>query len=167
MVFKFEKETSGVLLLCSKKGLKKYFADKEFNYNFPEGILPLVNAGIVVALVTESSEEVKGECVTIAMNDYKGYKLVGEQNFYVEDDDEVYILSHGEFTRICANDKGDIDAARFWNEKIIVKDLRAGWAIVFTHCKTRKNSMFLRTIVQFIYVKDRFPRAEISSIPRV
>ncbi len=165
MVIKFEKETEGVLFACSKKGLKKYFIDKEFDYNFPDGILPLINKGLVIALTTESSEEIKGELIDIAMNDYKGYKLAGEQNFYIEEADEIYILSHSEFTQICHNHQGDIDAFDFWNEKIVISNLRPGWAIVFTHCKMRKNSMYLRTIIQLVYMKQAMPYPEIERIP--
>ena len=167
MIIKFEKETEGVLLVCSKKGLKSYFLDKEFEYNFPEGILPLINSGIVVALTTESSEEVKGELIDIGMNDYKGYKLAGEQNLHIEQDDELHVLSHSEFTQICSNNKGDIGTFKFWNEKIVIKDLRQGWAIVFTHYKMRKNSMYLKTIIQLVYTKNKFPYEEITAIPAV
>jgi hypothetical protein len=167
MVIKFEKETEGVLLICSKKGLKKYFADKEFDYNFPEGILPLINNGSVIALTTESSDEIKGEFIDIAMNEYKGYQLAGEQNLYIDEEDEIYVLSHAEFTQICDNHKGDIDAFDFWNEKIVFKNLRPGWAIVFTHYKMRKNSIYLKTITQLVYTNNRFPYGEISFIPAV
>lgn len=167
MVISFEKETEGVLLVCSKKGLKKYVAGTEFNYQFPEGILPLVNNGSVIALTTESSDEVKGEVIDIAMNDYKGYKLIGEQNLYIDADDEVYVLSHSEFTEICSNHQGDIDAFSFWNEKIVLNDLRPGWAIVFTHCKLRKNNICLSIIIQLVYTNNRFPYEEITAIPTV
>lgn len=163
---KFEKDTSGVLLVCSKKGLKKYFSNNTFSYSYPEGILPLINNGSVIALTTESSEDIKGELIDISMNDYKGYKLYGEQNFFIEEDDEIYILSHSEFTQICSNHSGDIDAFNFWDKKIMVDNLRSGWAIAFTHCKMRSDSMYLRTIIQLIYTKDRFPYSEVSSIPR-
>ena len=70
MLIDFDKETEGVLVICSKIGLMNFFADKEFDYSFPEGILPLVNRGIVVALVTESCDEVKGKIMDEAMNEY-------------------------------------------------------------------------------------------------
>lgn len=165
MVIDFEKETEGVLVLCSKIGLQKYFADKEFDYTFPEGILPLVNLGIVVALVTESGDEVKGKVIDEAMNEYKGYRLLGQQNLFIEEEDELYVLSHSEFTQICSNNKGAIDSFSFWNDKIMVKGIRAGWAIVFTHVKMRKNSSFMRTITQLIYTKQPFPYGEIDDIP--
>jgi hypothetical protein len=125
---KFEKETDGVLLLCSKRGLKKYFSDKEFNYDFPEGILPLLNSGIALAVITESGEDVTGELrIMEGMNDKIGYEIACENKFYVEDDDEIFILSHSEFTQVCSNNKGDLDTFEFWNEKIIKSDLTAGW----------------------------------------
>lgn len=163
---KFEKDTSGVLLICSKIGLKKYFSNNTFDYNYPDGIIPLINNGSVIALTTESSEDIKGELIDFSMNDYKGYRLYGEQNFFIEKEDEIYVLSHSEFTQICSNHHGDIDAFSFWDKKIMVDNLRAGWAIAFTHCKMRSDSMYLRTIIQLIYTKDRFPYPEVSTIPR-
>ena len=83
-------------------------------------------------------------------NLYKGYKLVWEQNFYIDEADEIYVLSHSEFTQICDNHQGDIDAFDFWDEKTVISNLRQGWAIAFTHYKMRKSSMYLRTITQLI-----------------
>ena len=166
MVIDFEKETGGVLLICSKKGLQKFYADKKFDYSFPEGILPLINLGIIAALVTESTEEVKGKIIDEAMNEYKGYRLVGEQNLFVEEDDELFVLAHSEFTQICDWHKGNIDDFKFWSEQISLKNLKAGWAIVFTHAKYRKNSYFMRTITQLIYTNQRFPYGEISEVAR-
>lgn len=163
---KFEKDTNGVLLICSKKGLKKYFSKNTFNYNYPDGILPLINNGSVIALTTESSEDIKGVLIDLSMNEYKGYKLYGEQNFFIEEEDEIYVLSHSEFTQICSNHHGDINAFNFWDKKIVADNLRSGWATAFIHCKMRSDSMYLRTIIQLIYAKDRFPYPETSSIPR-
>ncbi len=52
MVFKFEKETSGVLLLCSQKGLKNISRIKSSTVIFHQGVLPLVNAGMLITLAT-------------------------------------------------------------------------------------------------------------------
>lgn len=166
MIIEFEKETDGVLIICSKIGLKKFYSDKEFDYDFPDGILPLINLGIIIALVTESSEEIKGKVFDGAMDDYKGYNLVGEQNLFIEEDDELFVLSHSEFTQICSNHKGDIEKFSFWNEQIFIKDLRAGWAMVFTQAKKRKNSSFLQTITQLIYTKNQFPFNEFYNVPK-
>jgi hypothetical protein len=105
------------LLICSKKGLKKYFADNIFSYNYPDGILPLINNGSVIALTTESSEDVKGEVMDISMNDFKGYRLYGEQNFFIEEEDEVYVLSHSEFTQICSNHSEILMPSAFGTKK--------------------------------------------------
>lgn len=152
MQFNFEKQTDGVWLLCSKEGLKNYFLDKDFNYDFPEGVLPLVDLGIAIAIVTETCEEVQGQIINTAA-EAESYDLISEQNFYVAPADEVYILSHAEFTLICDNYKGDIDGFEFWNPKIIVPDLAAGWhkAAIFAKVIDNDEDLFLQFIVSLIH----------------
>ena len=63
------------------------------------------------------------------------------------------------------NHNGDIEKFLFWNEQIFIKDLRAGWAMVFTHAKKRKNSSFMQTITQLIYTNNRFPNNDFYDVP--
>lgn len=161
----FEKDTDGVLILCSKKGLKKYFSDKEFSYDFPEGILPLINSGIVLAIVTESGEDITGELrIMEVMNDKKDYALASQNKFYLEEDDEIFILGHSEFTQACSNNKGDLDAFEFWNDKITKNDLRPGWTTVFTHFKTSDEPPYLDIIFQLMYEDLEPSYEEVSEI---
>jgi hypothetical protein len=165
---KFEKETDGVLLLCSKKGLKKYFSDKEFNYDFPEGILPLINSGIALAIITESGEEVTGELrIMGGMNDKSDYEIASENKFYIEDNDEIFILSHSEFTQVCSNNNGDLDTFEFWNEKITKSDLTAGWCFAFTYFKTSEEPPYLDIIFQLTHSKIQPPYEDLSKISAI
>jgi hypothetical protein len=150
MIIPFEKETSGVLLLCSKKGLQKYFSDKEFNYDFPEGILPLINQGIILAVVTESGEDVIGEVrIMDAMQGHQDYLTSVRNKLLVDQDDEIFLLSHSEFTQICSNNKGDIDAFKFWEEKISIADAKEGWYDVTTYYKVSEEIPYLDIIFDF------------------
>lgn len=168
MIKQFEKETGGVLFLCSKKGLKKYFQDNEFNRNFPDGILPLINKGIGLAITTESGEDVTGEVMIMeSMNDKKKYKLACENKFFVEEDDEIFILAHNEFTHLCSVNKGDIDSFNFWDEKISVDGLRAGWYFAFVHYKISKKMPYLDIIFQLTYSAIEPPHEDVLHIPAV
>jgi hypothetical protein len=152
MILQFEKETDGVLLLCSKKGLEKFFREREFNYDFPEGILPLVNQGIVAAIITESGEEVVGEIrIMEGMNDKENYTVSSENKFFLESEDELFLLSHSEFTQICDSKKGDIDKFDFWNEKVSISNLRNGWAFLFIHTKISDEMPYLDIIFDLTF----------------
>lgn len=152
MILQFEKETDGVLLLCSKKGLEKYYKERDFNYDFPEGIIPLVNQGIVAAIITESGEDVVGEIrIMEGMNDKKNYNISSENKFFIDLEDELFLLSHIEFTQICDSNKGDIDNFDFWNEKVCISNLRNGWAFLFIHTKTSDEMPYLDIIFQLTF----------------
>ncbi len=164
----FEIDTDGVLLLCSKKGLKNYFQTVTFDYQFPDGILPLVNKGIVAAIVTESGEEVTGEVrVMEGMNDKPKHQLSGEGKFYIEEDDELFVLSHGEFTQICDTFKGDIDRYEFRSEKISLAGLRKGWAFMFIHTKVTSKMPYIDVIFQLTYVNIEPPFADLKDVVAV
>lgn len=168
MVLQFEKETDGVLLLCSKKGLKKYYKEREFNYDFPEGILPLVNQGIVAAIVTESGDDVTGEIIIMGgMNDKENYTLSSENKLFIEPEDDLFILSHSEFTQICNNHQGDIDDFDFWNEKIMISNLRSGWAFLFMHTKVSDEIPYIDIVFQLTFSNIEPPYEDANSISAV
>jgi hypothetical protein len=152
MVVLFEKDTSGVLLLCSRKGLQKYYSDKEFNYDFPEGILPLINKGIILAVVTESGEDVVGQVrISESMRGHDDYLPARENKFFIGSEDEIFLLSHAEFTQICNNHKGDIGAFSFWDEKISIVNVKEGWYIVKTSYKASDEMPYLDIIFDFVF----------------
>ncbi|KFF01845.1 hypothetical protein [Chryseobacterium luteum] len=152
MILKFEKDTDGVLLLCSKKGLEKYYRERDFNYDFPEGIIPLINQGIVAAIVTESGEDVVGEIrIMEGMNNKENYNISSENKFFIELEDELFLLSHSEFTQICYTKKGDIDNFEFWDEKVSISNLRNGWAFLLIHTKASDEVPYLDIIFQLTF----------------
>lgn len=168
MVIQFEKETDGVLLLCSKKGLKKYYEKHEFNYDFPEGIIPLVNLGIVAAIVTESGDDVTGEVLVMeGMNDKENYNLSSENKLFIEPEDDLFVLSHSEFTQICDQHQGDIDRFEFWNEKIMLSNPGSGWAFLFIHTKVSDTIPYIDIIFQLTFSAIEPPYEEANSISAV
>jgi hypothetical protein len=157
MTFKFEKDSAGVLLLCSKKGLKNYFSDKEFDYDFPEGILPLQDAGIIVGVVTESGEEVAGKICDYDPADFQDlseYPMYSPQKLYLAEADELLVLAHSEFTQICSNHQGDADVFKFWNEKISYEQLPKGWYLLTTYAKVCDEPPYLWLIFQIEMVAE-------------
>lgn len=168
MVVQFEKETDGALLLCSKKGLKKYYEKREFNYDFPEGIIPLVNQGIIAAIVTESGDDVTGEILVMeGMNDKKNYTLSSENKLFIEPEDDLFVLSHSEFTQICDQYQGDIDRFDFWNEKIMISNLRSGWAFLFIHTKVSDEIPYIDIVFQLTFSTIEPPYENVNTISAV
>lgn len=168
MILPFEKDTDGVLLLCSKKGLEKYYRERDFNYDFPDGILPLVNLGIIAAIITESGEDVAGEIrIMEGMNDKENYTLSSENKFFIDLEDELFLLSHSEFTQICASTKGDIDNFAFWNEKVSISNLRSGWAFLFIHTKSSDEMPYLDIIFDLTFSNIEPPYADKNVIVAV
>lgn len=158
MKLTFEKDTAGVLLFCSKVGLKNYFATREFDYSFPDGILPLIEAGIVAAVVTESGEDITGEIrIMEGINDKPDYELATGTKFKIAENDEILVLSHSEFTSLCADKKGDVDNFEFWGEKIALSGLKTGWAFAFIHYKAFDELPYLDIIFQLAYANEEPP----------
>jgi hypothetical protein len=155
MIVNFELCTEGVLTILSKVGLKKYFENEEFNYDYPEGILPIINKGSLIALTTESGEEVRLIITTNGMNEFEGYEEIGDQKLFVHTKDELYILNHAEFTQICDWQKGDIDKYEFYNKKKIVAGLDMGWYMVMLFGKESESENFdLEIIVNLTWLKE-------------
>lgn len=135
MKHEFILETGGVLCLISKEGYKKYLESKDFNYDYPEGILPLINEGSLIALTTESTEEVKVIFTSEGMNNYEGFNEIGDQKLFIHPNDELFILDHGSFTQIGDWHKGDIDKFEFHTEKQFIPDLKLGWYLISLFAK--------------------------------
>jgi hypothetical protein len=149
MLRKFELDTSGVLLVVAKSALKAAFATTPFNYDFPEGLLPLISSGGLLAVVTESGEEVKGRLLIDASTENTaGFTLLATQKFYAAADDEIVVLSHSEFTQIADWHKGDMDAYAFRDKKIALSKPENAWYIAKIYSKQPKNSYFLHFIVE-------------------
>ena len=113
-----ELSTEGVLVLASARGLEKEYAEKEFDYDFPEGLAQLLAEHAAVALTTESGDEL---LIDLHLNQPVPdvpFDHEINQYLYLQADDELLVLSHADFTQICAHKKGDYTQHRTSVEKI-------------------------------------------------
>jgi hypothetical protein len=107
----------GVLILASAKKLAEEYADKFFNYDFPDGLSKLLGENSIVALTTSDGDDIVLEVLT------KKEKLIGDfdkvitQWIELKSGDQLLILTHGEFTQICSK-KGDYKIAGWPIKKI-------------------------------------------------
>ncbi|GAA4275578.1 hypothetical protein [Aquimarina mytili] len=129
MIKKFETETEGVLVLVSKKGLQNYYEKNDFDYSYPEGILSLVNTGIVLPITTESTDLINVNIRFEEGGDIDGIQF-GQCKLFLEEEDTLQILNHADFTMICDYNKGDIDKYEFYYDQQFVNDLKKGWYLV-------------------------------------
>ena len=94
------------MVLASARKLAEEYADKSFNYDFPDGLFKLLDENSIVALTTSEGDNVVLEILPMEQ------KLVGEfdkvitQWIELKSDDLLLILTHAEFTEICTR-KGD------------------------------------------------------------
>lgn len=130
MLKKFETETEGVLILVSKKGLYQYYQDKEFEYRYPEGLLPAINAGVILPITTESTDTI--EVILRSEEDFDSIEGTefGQCKLFLEEEDSLQLLNHADFTMICDYHKGNIDAYNFYEEQQVVDSLKQGWYLV-------------------------------------
>lgn len=98
--------TGGVLVLASSKGLKEEYLDKEFDYEFPDGINKLLSEQKIVALTTSDGDDIVLDIkINTSLPTVDFYKEI-DQFITLMSEDELLILSHAEFTGICRK-KGD------------------------------------------------------------
>lgn len=55
--------SEGVLVLASSEGLKEEYKNKEFDYNFPNGIQNLLNSNQVIAINTLDGDDLLIEII--------------------------------------------------------------------------------------------------------
>lgn len=108
--------SEGVLILASAKGLANEYVDKEFDYDFPNGISKLLNEHIIIALTTSDGDNLivdfKKE---LDLND--SFEKEINQYIKLEKQDDLLILSHAEFTQIC-DKNGDCKKYKWPIQKI-------------------------------------------------
>lgn len=93
----------GVLCLCSSNHLKQFYSNHEFNYEYPEGLYELFK--LKIAFVIDSKDYEYDTIVELEkITDWK-FGLYNTIEF--TDNDELLILHHGDFTKICDIHKGD------------------------------------------------------------
>ncbi len=93
----------GVLILCSSNRLKEYYKDKEYNYDYPNGLSDLLRQKRLIAIDSKDyqySTILEREKITEWSFGY--YNSID-----FTDNDELLILHYGDFTMICDNHNGD------------------------------------------------------------
>ncbi|MFK8054867.1 MAG: hypothetical protein AB8F78_02005 [Saprospiraceae bacterium] len=93
----------GVLIFASSKRLKKYYAENDFNYEFPSGIIELLKQNIIIAI------ECLDYCFTTIIETEKFTAISSDlvNHIEFEEDDELLILNHSQFSMICNYNNGD------------------------------------------------------------
>lgn len=97
--------SEGVLVLASANGLAKEFVDKEFDYEFTNGISKLLNDHIIIALTTSDGDNLIVDFKT-ELDSKESFDKEINQYIRLDGQDDLLILSHAEFTQIC-NKNGD------------------------------------------------------------
>ena len=93
----------GVLIVASSNRLKRHFATNDFDYDFPGGLNELLESNIIIAIncldysFTTILEAEKLSSISVNLLN----------NIKFEQDDELLILNHSQFTMICHYNKGD------------------------------------------------------------
>lgn len=108
--------SEGVLVLASANGLSKEYKDKEFDYDFPNGISNLLNEHIIIALTTSDGDNL----IVDFKKELDSNELFDKEiNQYIKLDghDDLLILSHAEFTQIC-DENGDYKKYKWPIQKV-------------------------------------------------
>ena len=130
--------TEGVLILANVSRLGNFFADKEFDYSYPEGLAELVQSGIIHIITTEETVENLNFTDKVEGIDLNDWALYPSHNYLqVAGDEEVRVLSHGTFTRTCDQAKGnflDYMAGSFRISKMLNAELNASGMSLTEYC---------------------------------
>ncbi|MFM2387582.1 MAG: hypothetical protein RL660_2339 [Bacteroidota bacterium] len=110
--------TEGVLIIANITKCKEYYADKEFDYAYPEGLSDLLINGVIHIITTEEHvEEIHfifdNEAFEFTEIDRRGKTWLHSESYNymkVDEGDEVRLISHADFTQMCNNHKGDLEA---------------------------------------------------------
>jgi hypothetical protein len=98
--------SEGVLVLASAKGLENEYRDKEFDFDFPNGISKLLNENIIIALTTSGGDNLIVD-FSVGVDSNVPFDKVINQFIKLNDNDDLLILSHADFTQICSKN-GDL-----------------------------------------------------------
>ena len=101
-------DTEGVLVIANTNKLKRHFADKPFDYAYPEGLKDLIVQGIIHIITTEETVENLNFVSEREQIDPESWEYNESCNFIsVDAGDEIRLISHSDFTRICDQYQGD------------------------------------------------------------
>lgn len=95
----------GVLIIASSNQLKNYYAQNDFDYEFPKGIEELVENGFIIAILADDESFETVLDFEMDLNKPESFQS-GQLKTYGKDD-EILLLNHADFTMICDKHKGD------------------------------------------------------------
>lgn len=151
----------GVLILASHKNLKKYYENNDFNSDFPSGISELLKERIVIAI----------ECKDYDFKTTLEKEKISEWLFgYIaaiqfEENDELLLLHHGDFTMICDNHNGDYKS---YGRKHLISISIEEPRVQTIQISKPKDKEDRRLILQFVPTEIRYNHnklLEYESIP--
>lgn len=93
----------GVMILASSNKLKQYYSEREFDYNFPEGIRDLIAANYIIAVNSLDYEY----STIIELEKISNLEFGYFNTLELDSNDELLVLHHGDFTMICDKHHGD------------------------------------------------------------
>lgn len=103
--------TEGVMIIANITKCRKYYADKEFDYRYAEGLEELIKSGIIHIVTTDEDVEVVE--LTFDKEDInpESFKYLQSYNYLdVGQGDEIRAISHADFTQMCDTHKGNLDS---------------------------------------------------------
>jgi len=99
--------TEGVFILASSSSLVNKYSEVEFDYDFPYGFLDLLENNAVIAISTPEGDQLNVNTQINRPLNRLDFDKVICQYLNFDKSDELLMLSHAEFTMICANNKGN------------------------------------------------------------
>lgn len=117
-----EISTEGVLVLASARGLADEYREKQFDYDFPEGLENMLDRHIIIALQTSDGDELVVEFEEEETDEIPDHELI--RYIRILPEDQLLVLSHADFTRICSQSHGDF--RQFGHEVEKLENIDAG-----------------------------------------
>ncbi len=125
--------TEGVLIFANITKCKNYYSDKEFNYDYPDGLSELLKQGIIHIITTDEAVEQVDFVFDKNEIDSQRWEFHDSYNYLkVDPGDEIRTVSHADFTQMCHNHNGDLEA--HINSSLALKNI-----LSFGHDKTKEE----------------------------
>ncbi|OVE55947.1 hypothetical protein [Chryseobacterium mucoviscidosis] len=103
--------TEGVLIFANTTKCKNYYSDKEFNYDYPDGLSELLKQGIIHIITTDEAVERVDFVFNKEEIDRNRWEFHNSYNYLkAEPGDQIRAVSHADFTQMCHHHKGDLEA---------------------------------------------------------
>ncbi|AWH86640.1 hypothetical protein HYN59_16675 [Flavobacterium album] len=162
--------TDGVLVIANTTKLKGTFPINGFNYDYPEGLSELIKNGTIHIITTDGDVKAISFVFDKEEVDTAKWKLNDSNNYLkVEEGDEVRLMAHGDFTRVCDWKGGDfgayVDDSPFDTKRLLKSmpkiDIPTGYhkVNVYTKAKLRKYAF-----PEFIFVMEPASPADTNEI---